>query len=114
MAGVGGRSICKQRRLGCMSKKLSELLKILKNDLILAYRANSASEIYFTDLSPLDLIEIKRFWPFPGSELERAIALRLATRTAQETVMAAMAWDAGKRRPCYKCGKRLHLCMCGV
>lgn len=94
--------------------KLSELIKerLALREVAKAAASNAKSLIYFTDLTPLTQEEIDFFWEYDGSPLERAIALRLATRSAEEAVMAAMAWDASKRKPCHKCGERLHLCKC--
>jgi hypothetical protein len=81
-------------------------------DAMKARQADESSVFYFTDLSPIDQEEIDLFWPYEGSELDRAIALRLATRSAEDAVKAAMAWDASKRKPCHMCGERLHMCKC--
>lgn len=62
------------------------------------------SLVDFTDLTPLDQAEIDLFWPYPGSELERKIALRLATRTAEEAIKAITAKWSGTNAPCHKCG----------
>jgi hypothetical protein len=100
-----------------MAKKLSELIREREVNRVMSAVArerqpDANSLFYFTDLSPWNQNEIDKFWPFEGSHLERAIALRLATRSAEEAVMAAMAWEAGKKRPCYRCGQRMHLCTC--
>lgn len=98
-----------------MSKRyLSDLIKerLAERQVKAIAETNGRSQIYFTDLSPLTQEEVDLFWEYPGSALERAIALRLATRSAEEAVMAAMAWDASKRKPCHLCGERLHLCKC--
>lgn len=77
-------------------------------------RASDFSLIDFTDLTPLNQEEIDLFWPFEGSELERKIALRLATRTAEEALAAITAKWSGTHAPCHKCGKKKALCRCLV
>lgn len=92
--------------------KLSELVAQRREERVrsLSAKYNSLSLIDFTDLTPLDQKEIDLFWPYEGSELERQIALRLATRTAEEAYKAVMA--RLNKAGCHKCGKAYHECDC--
>lgn len=93
-----------------MPTKLSDIVRVK----IQQRRVRDLSEICtnslidFTDLTPLTDKEIDLFWPYPGSELERKIALRLATRTAEEALKAIMAKWSGTNAPCHKCGLAKH------
>ena len=99
--------------------KLSELVQIRLIDRKVRASAaanGGANSVFdFTDLTPLCQDEIDKYWPFEGSALERAIALRLATRTALETLKAISAKWSGSNGPCHKCGKNKHNgCSCLV
>lgn len=102
--------------MGKSIKKLSEILGARLNNQRIdgITRVNQTSLIYFTDLSPLNQKEIDYFWEYPGSELERKIALRLATRTAEEALRALTAKWSGTNAPCHKCGLPKVKCDCLV